>query len=341
MLGPEDVGYRVAVLLIAGFRDDRPVFSEALGYLAAADTTGLTVLTDHGPVEIPLARVYQGKRVPERRRPKTSDIVAIEHAGALAWPAAETGHLGEWLLRAAGGWTGRANSALALGDPGRSLPEAVEQVRSWYAARGLPPRITVPLPVSARVHDFLDESGVPGSSTVLVQTAPLTAVLAEARPADGRPAGGPSSDEQPASELPAGVQPAELAAVPAPDWLAMVAEYKGDLPPAAIRVLTGPTLVRFASVRASDGSLLAIARGAVTGHRLHLGLVEVAPHARRLGLAQHLMRRLASWAAGLPLPDAAYTAYLQVEQANEPAVALYAKLGFGTHHTYETRSLGV
>jgi GNAT superfamily N-acetyltransferase len=321
VLGPEDVGYRVAVLLIAGSRNDRPVFSEALGYLAAADATGLTVLTDRGPVQIPLAHVYQAKRVPERRRPKRSDIVAVEHAGSLAWPPAETGHLGEWLLRAAGGWTGRANSALALGDPGRSLPEAVEQVRRWYAARGLPPRITVPLPVSARVHDFLDECGVPGSSTVLVQTAPLTAVLARAQPVNR--------------------QPAELAAVPAPDWLAMVAEFKGKLPPAAMRVLTGPALVRFASVRASDGSLLAIARGAVTGHRLHLGLVEVAPHARRLGLAQHLLRKLASWAAGLPLPDAAYTAYLQVEEANEPAVTLYAKLGFTTHHTYVTRSLSV
>lgn len=323
MLGPGDVGYRVAVLLIDGFHDDRPVFAEALGYLAAADASTLTVLTDRGPVQIPRARVYQGKRVPERRRPKTSDIVAVEHAGALAWPATETGQLGEWLLRAAGGWTGRANSALALGDPGRSLPAAIEQVRSWYAERGLPPRITVPLPVSARVHDLLDESGVPGSSLVLVQTAPLTAVLAGA-----------------SSGLPAGVQPGELATVPAPDWLTMVAEFKGALPAAAMRVLTGPALVRFASVRANDGSLLAIARGAVTGHRLHLGLIEVAPHARRLGLAKHLIRKLASWAAGLPLPDAAYTAYLQVEEANEPAVALYTKLGFGTHHTYETRSLG-
>ena len=52
--------------------------------------------------------------------------------------------MGDWLLQAAEGFTGRANSALAAGDPGRPLPDAVEQVRAWYAGRGLPAMISVP-----------------------------------------------------------------------------------------------------------------------------------------------------------------------------------------------------
>src|SRR5438270_176346 len=60
--------------------------------------------------------------------------------------------LGEWLLRAAGGFTGRANSALAAGDPGMPLPQAVDQVCRWYAARGLPPALTAALAAAAAAH---------------------------------------------------------------------------------------------------------------------------------------------------------------------------------------------
>ena len=52
--------------------------------------------------------------------------------------------LGSWLLRADGGFTGRANSALPLGDPGLPLAGAVDEVEAWYRARGLPPMIVIP-----------------------------------------------------------------------------------------------------------------------------------------------------------------------------------------------------
>ena len=45
-------------------------------------------------------------------------IQDLERAAALHWQAPETERLGEWRLRAADGFTGRANSALPLGDPG-------------------------------------------------------------------------------------------------------------------------------------------------------------------------------------------------------------------------------
>ena len=57
--------------------------------------------------------------------------------------------LGSWLLRADGGFTGRANSALPLGDPGLPLAGAVDEVEAWYRARGLPPMIVIPGPLGA------------------------------------------------------------------------------------------------------------------------------------------------------------------------------------------------
>jgi len=55
------------------------------------------------------------------------------------WPARDTELLGDWALRAHGGITGRANSAMAVGDPGLPVPDALRAVESWYAGRGLPP----------------------------------------------------------------------------------------------------------------------------------------------------------------------------------------------------------
>ena len=65
-------------------------------------------------------------------------IPDLEQAAAGGWRAPEEARLGRWLLRAAGGFTGRANSALAIGDPGLPLAAALDQVGRWYQARGLP-----------------------------------------------------------------------------------------------------------------------------------------------------------------------------------------------------------
>ena len=97
-------------------------------------------------------------------------------------------------------------------------------------------------------------------------------------------------------------------------------------------ILAGPEHVRFASLTAPDGGLLAIGRGVVGDGLLHLGLIQVAEHARRQGLARRVIAGLAGWAAGL----GARGAYLQVEERNTAATALYAGLGFTTHHSYFT-----
>ena len=58
--------------------------------------------------------------------------------------------------------------------------------------------------------------------------------------------------------------------------------------------------------------------------------IEVAPEARRRGLGLAVMAALLDWGAS----RGATTAYLQVLDGNEPALALYERLGFVTHHAY-------
>ncbi|PYC71552.1 GNAT family N-acetyltransferase, partial [Micromonospora arborensis] len=126
----------------------------------------------------------------------------------------------------------------------------------------------------------------------------------------------------------------ELASAPSEAWLSVAAGRKGGLPDAARHVLTAVDQVRFAHVYV-DGSLVAIGRGTVTGQGrwLGLGLIEVLPVARRQGLARRLINELAAWGVS----GGATHAFLQVEQRNTTAIALYQRLGFTTHHTYLTR----
>ena len=58
--------------------------------------------------------------------------------------------------------------------------------------------------------------------------------------------------------------------------------------------------------------------------------IEVAPEHRRRGLGLVVMAELLGWGA----EQGASTAYLQVLGDNEPALALYERLGFREHHRY-------
>ncbi|MFI6782681.1 GNAT family N-acetyltransferase [Micromonospora sp. NPDC050276] len=319
MLRQQDVGHRIVVRRIVGIREGRPLFSDALGELVELSETHLTLATAQGQLRVPVAQVHRAKRVPPTRRPTAAAVVALERAADEAWPAPTRGRLGDWLLRSAEGWTGRANSALPIGDPDRPLAAAVDAVERWYAELGQPALINTPLPLAAPVGAELDARGWGSRPPTLVQTAPLP--LLAPTPANA-PTGGWGG---------AGV---ELATAPSDEWLAIAAGRKGGLPDAARHVLTAVDQVRFAHVYADD-ALVAVGRGTVTGQGRWLGLslIEVLPSARRQGLARRVINELAAWGG----TSGATHAFLQVEQRNAAAVALYQRLGFTTHHTYLTR----
>ena len=315
MLRQQDVGHRVVVRRIVGVTGGRTLFTDALGELVDLTETDLTLATAKGTLRVPLREVHRAKRVPPAGRPRAAEVIALELAADAAWPAPVRSRLGGWILRAAENWTGRANSALAVGDPDRPLDAALDAVIHWYAERGQQPLVNAPMPLAAPVNAALDARGWTSRPLTLVQTAPLAPLLA-----------GPGRDDLP---------PVGLADTPTDAWYAMVADHKGALPGTALRILNGVPEKVFATVRDADGDLLAVARGAVTGPDRWLGvsLLQTAPAARRRGLGQHVVRALAQWAA----QRGATRAYLQVEERNTAAVALYGRLGFRTHHTYLTR----
>jgi N-acetylglutamate synthase len=240
-------------------------------------------------------------------------VEALEAAAAGTWQAPERERLGDWLLRAADGFTGRANSALPVGDPGLPLPDAVAAVCAWYRARGLPPMIAVPFPMAgpqtSPVDRYLEEQGWRiRRGPAIVMTAPPGPVAAAA---DGA---------------------VELAAEPDQDWLSQYHFGGSALPPVGRRLLLSAPWQAFGSVRA-DGQTIAIGRVAAADGWAGLTAIEVDPGHRRRGLASAVTAALAAAAVRQGLTSL----FLQVVDTNAGARALYGRLGFTDHHRYHHR----
>ncbi len=233
-------------------------------------------------------------------------IIALEIAAARAWPAPISERLGDWWLRSADGFTGRANSVLPVGSPGMSIEEALPEISAFYRRLGQPAMIEAPLPIAAPVAEILAGRGWSVLCSVLVQVIDLDRLIAAAPTATAL----------------------EIRDRPSDEHLEMLRRSRG-LPPAALHVLTGVESVAFAEYRDGD-DLLARARGAVTDGWLGLFSVETAASVRRRGLATVLLGGLARWGA----THGARRAFLQVDTTNTKALPLYAKLGFTTHHAY-------
>jgi N-acetylglutamate synthase len=307
--------------------------TDVVGVLLAVEEQpdGAVLVVDGrgGPVDVRLGDVLAGRVVPprpSRRAPphRALSVVDLEHVAALHWRAPETEQLGSWLLRAGGGFTGRANSALAAGDPGMPLPAALDVIRSWYAHRNLPGKLALPRPdPGAQVPADADQLQalaadvaahgwvrIPGAGA-RVLTAAVNDVVTAVR------------------ELP-GVS-TRLDAEPGEKWLALY-HYRGNaLPPIGRRLLLSAPEQVFAAALDVEDTLVAIGRGSLGGGWAGLAAVEVDPAWRRLGLARLLLARVAQWAAAAGVRSI----FVQVGELNDAALALYESAGFTVHHRYD------
>ncbi|MCX2934177.1 GNAT family N-acetyltransferase [Mycobacterium sp. CVI_P3] len=279
-----------------------PPMADVIGELRAAHPVIVVRTKSDGLVEVrpdDVVAVRELSVVPVR----ASEIRAVEHAAALAWPGTEQSWQDGWLLRAGGGYTSRANSAVPLSF--WATTATIPAIIDWYRERELTPWLALPerlLPIRA---DGVKHTRV--MVTDLAETEPEPAVT--------------------------------LLGSPDAAWLAC---YERDVPADVLTAVVDGEAV-FAAAREPGGRDAAAARGAITdapdGTRwLGISAVHVGAEQRRRGHARRLCLALQAWG----VQHGATRVYVQVLSENTGAITLYHSLGFRLHHHHryvDARSL--
>jgi ribosomal protein S18 acetylase RimI-like enzyme len=238
----------------------------------------------------------------------------LELACADSWPPLVLDKIGDWRLRAAADtgpdgrripFTGRANSVLAVGDPGVPVPRALDLVCEFAHAHGIPPMAQTlkdgPFETALTAEGWVPNEAHAAGFEVSVLTAP------------------PAQDDT-----------GEVSWLhePDPGWWELTTGG-AEPSPAERAVLTGGPVVGFGAVR--DGEPTAgVVRAVVVDDVLVVSRLAVSPEYRRRGLASALMNACGTWGAA----RGATVCALQVTVHNEPALGLYRNLGFTEHHRY-------
>lgn len=115
--------------------------TDVIGHVEQREPTVLIRTKDGEVVDIAPADIVSVREL-SHAPVRASEIRALEHAAALAWPGVEQRWLGGWLLRAGHGITSRANSAIPL-DMSAQIAD-LAAVRDWYRERDLPAWLALP-----------------------------------------------------------------------------------------------------------------------------------------------------------------------------------------------------
>ncbi|MEF9906209.1 GNAT family N-acetyltransferase [Streptomyces sp. P9-A2] len=361
-----DVGKRVSVRSLIEHGPPGGRFTDVVGVLTSWDDGVLRITRKNGEsVLVRESALVAGKVVPSapaRRRGPAASYEELARVAARAWRPVESERLGDWELRAAVerrvGFTRRANSVLPLGDPGVPLDEALTTVCRWYAERGLPAYVQTATGAEGTQEALgaeLERRGWVREVTAELWVGGLAPVAdAGPEPSGGEPAGvdvllSREADEawlaryqrrgvsEVALKVLGGGSPrsgrAESGEGPSV-WFATV-PAGGGVPGDATPGDGGPGDAGPGDGGPGDGAPggaapAAIGRCVVDGRWAGFAAVEVDPALRRRGLASAVMAALARRA----LEEGASAAWLQVEDDNAAAHALYGRMGFAAHHSY-------
>ncbi len=246
--------------------------------------------------------------------PDLALVLECERRIVNAWPAPATLLIGDFVLRFAGGYSGRANSASPL-KAGAALDDAtLDLIEELYRAEGLPPCIRL---------------------TPLIAGETSRRILARGYALKDASFGLIGGLDPGARALEPDLQ---IEARASPEWIAGVAAHQTGLKTNAVNLAAIVEKVRLPAAFATlliAGEPVAYGMSVAERGMAEIGSVVVDGARRRQGFGRRIVSGLMAWAAS---QDCA-SAYLQVDRTNAAALELYAGLGFGQVYAYETRIL--
>lgn len=238
-----------------------------------------------------------------------ADIEAIERATITAVAPERVDALDGWLLSLDTGTVGRAHSAVPL-HHGVHDPALIDLITQRYRDAGLRPVFRLPdVPGFEAWWPVLADRGFRREQPTLTQTGALDGLLALASDAEG----------------------VSLDARPDAAWMAMFLGEGLDPVDGASRskALSRAEGTLFASLR-EGGQTLACGAASYTQGWLSMHGLRTAASQRGRGLAGRLIRAMALEAQRRGISRA----FLQVDAANAPALALYRRAGMSTAWSY-------
>ncbi len=238
-------------------------------------------------------------------------VQACEERIINAWPAPSTLIIGDYAVRFANGYSGRANSASPLRPDAALTQGEIELVERLYLEAGLPPcfRIT-PLMAEGTARQ-IRQRGYRMKDETIGMIAPL---------------GGQVVPHDRALEI----TPAATA-----EWIRaicahQVAEkrHEGNL---RLIVANIRLPAAFATIM-EHGASAAMGMSVAERGMAEIGAIMVDGTLRGKGHGRRLVQGLMGWAAA----QGCHSAYLQVESGNAIAIRLYTSLGFVRLYEYQT-----
>lgn len=250
-----------------------------------------------------------------------SPIHQLETLAANAWPATDVHELDGWRLRYSNGVTRRANSVWPNNsDDNLALATKITTVEQFYAERKLPARYQIaPSVQPATLDSALADRGYRAVARTVVQTTPLTTILAKAPPLRQYPEFA-----------------VEVSETFDESWFQAYCTFAEE---DANGIATRRAILQRISVTTGFVTLAiqnepaAVGLGVVEAGWLGIFCMGTSSAFRRRGAARAILRTLTLWAQ---LYDA-NQAYLQVMESNTAARPLYASLGFETLYHYHYR----
>lgn len=228
-------------------------------------------------------------------------IQACEERLINAWPGLQTLVVGDWLVRMADGYSGRANSACVIRPEAQLRAQEMRTIITLYENAGLRPSFRITPLVSPQACALLRDAGFAAEDPSIGMVAPVLA-----------------------GEMAEGLI---IETAPSPAWVEGVAQWQVGIKqntdvlgrivgnirlPAAYATL-------WKGEEPAAHALCAIDRGMA-----EIGTVMVAPAWRGKGVGRALVSGLMIWAG----QNGAHEVFLQVASDNAIAHALYRSLGF-------------